>query len=204
MLSNKCQSSIVSCLLWMQWTKNTHQLTNGAWSRTHETCNQKTSTPAHRCQRLVNTVGHTLIQACCKKQAGWLRWHHSAVWTGTRMIVWGGVFDSSVGQNNPIYYDVGYSYDPVSDSWQVLSKSGRPPARAAHSAIWTGSAMIIFGGNSHLSLGGLYDPADDTWTAISHDNAVTYRQSHTGLWIGDRFMVWGGRAEGADGGIFVP
>ena len=43
----------------------------------------------------------------------------------------------------------------------------------AHTAVWTGSEMIVWGkgfdGSSALSDGDLYNPTTDSWTASSND-----------------------------------
>ena len=62
---------------------------------------------------------------------------HTAVWTGSRMIVWGG--DASP------YTNTGGRYDPLTDSWTPVSTAG-PSARALHTATWTGTRMVVWGG----------------------------------------------------------
>ena len=74
---------------------------------------------------------------------------HTAVWTGSRMIVWGG-FDGS-------FSNTGGQYDPVSDSWTATATAGAPTGRYLHTAIWTGSRMIVWGGldgSSYVNTGG--------------------------------------------------
>src|SRR5207302_10316524 len=79
----------------------------------------------------------------------------AAVWTGSRMIVWGGDDDELTWNGSPnfpqyTFYQSGGAYDPVADAWAVgfTTSSGAPSARAAHTAIWTGSKMIVWGGDS--------------------------------------------------------
>jgi hypothetical protein len=67
---------------------------------------------------------------------------HTAVWTGTEMIVWGG----EVGTYPIQYFDSGGRYDPDADSWASTSEIGAPTARSLHSAIWSGNEMIVWGG----------------------------------------------------------
>jgi len=105
---------------------------------------------------------------------------HTAVWTGSKMIVWGG----SMAE--------GGIYDPVSDTWQPMSVAGAPSARTGHTAVWTGSKMVVWGGGSSLATGGVYDPGTDTWTATSAANAPSGRSLHTAVWTGSRMIVWGG------------
>jgi hypothetical protein len=99
------------------------------------------------------------------------------------MIVWGG--DTPAGG----------TYDPVSDSWTSMSAVGAPSARNGHTAVWTGSRMVVWGGSS-TATGGVYDPATDTWTATSMVNAPSGRSEHTAVWTGSRMIVWGGSDSG--------
>ena len=75
---------------------------------------------------------------------------HTAVWTGTEMIVWGGSAGSITA--------TGGRYDPASDSWNATSTSGVPSSRWFHTAVWTGEAMIVWGGEGRgdLRTGGLF------------------------------------------------
>ena len=67
---------------------------------------------------------------------------HTAVWTGSEMIVWGGT-DGFIGTPDPV---TGGRYDPSSDSWTATSTTNVPLARYSHTAVWTGTEMIVWGG----------------------------------------------------------
>ena len=112
---------------------------------------------------------------------------HTAVWTGSKMIVWGGIDSSS----NP---NTGGVYDPATDTWTPTSTVGAPDGRYSHTAVWTGSKMNVWGGGSGdwANTGGIYDPATDTWTATSTTNAPTARGYHRAVWTGSKMIVWGG------------
>lgn len=69
------------------------------------------------------------------------RYDHTAVWTGSEMIVWGGIIS---GGNNSTA--TGGHYDPVTDTWTPTTSLGAPGGRYGHTAVWTGSEMIIWGG----------------------------------------------------------
>lgn len=116
---------------------------------------------------------------------------HTAIWTGSEMIVWGGLN----GSYSPIYGD-GARYNPVIDSWQRMSMVGAPSARYAHTAVWTGTEMIIWGGvgatGGILSDGARYNPATDTWAPLSGSDAPSKRFAHVAVWTGSRMIVWGG------------
>ena len=92
--------------------------------------------------------------------------------------------------------NTGGLYDPATDTWTPTSTVGAPPAREGHTAVWTGSKMIVWGGfgrpGGPSNTGGLYDPATDTWTPTSTVGAPTARGYHTAVWTGSKMIVWGG------------
>ena len=110
---------------------------------------------------------------------------HTAIWTGSEMVVWGGTGD---------FQDVntGGRYDPGTDSW--VATSSAPSSRYFHTAVWTGTEMIIWGGYLELNTGGRYNLSTDSWTATSTINAPDGRYSHTAVWTGTEMIVWGGGA----------
>ena len=91
---------------------------------------------------------------------------HTAVWTGSEMIVWGGI-------NSSGSLDSGGCYDPAIDNWTPVNLLGAPAARAFHTAVWTGSQMIIWGGDTASPFGGRYDPNTRLWTAVGTNGAPT-------------------------------
>src|SRR5256886_8018598 len=102
---------------------------------------------------------------------------HTAVWTGSEMIVWGGQ-DESFNRLN-----TGGKYDPSVDSWTPTSTINPPTGRLGHTAIWTGSEMIVWGGAGAgtTNTGGRYDPTTDIWTPTSTSNAPAARFLHTAV-----------------------
>ncbi len=74
---------------------------------------------------------------------------HSAVWTGTEMILWGGC-DLFRGEHT-CDSNSGQRYNPTSDTWTQTSLSGVPHSRMNHTAVWTGTEMVVFGGCSFIN-----------------------------------------------------
>src|SRR4029077_7090596 len=54
---------------------------------------------------------------------------HTAVWTGSEMIIWGGF-------GNGMYFNTGGKYTPATDSWTPTSITNAPAARYLHTAVW--------------------------------------------------------------------
>jgi N-acetylneuraminic acid mutarotase len=118
------------------------------------------------------------------------RQSHTAVWTGSEMIVWGGNHFAF-----PYYFNTGGRYNPDTDSWIATSTINAPAARNAHTAVWTGSEMIVWGGNDdsgRFNTGGRYNPSTDSWTATTTTNAPDGRDLPTAVWSGSEMIVWGG------------
>jgi len=113
------------------------------------------------------------------------RWH-TAVWTGTEMIIWGG--KSSINLNT------GARYNPSTDLWTQTSTTNAPSARHGHTAIWTGAEMIVWGANPGTDTGGIYNPFTDSWMPTSTTNAPSGRVAFSAVWTGDEMIIWGGQS----------
>src|SRR5438552_606846 len=113
---------------------------------------------------------------------------HTAVWTGSEMIIWGGT------QGGVVYLNTGGRYNPSTDSWTATSTTNAPAVRYYHTAVLTDSEMIVWGGfgGFPLNTGGRYDPGSNSWTATTTTNAPAARYSHPAVWIGSEMIVWGG------------
>jgi N-acetylneuraminic acid mutarotase len=134
-------------------------------------------------------------------QAPEARIWHTAVWTGKEMIVWGGYnYD---GAHH--YLNSGGRYNPSIDSWYTTSVANAPGGRYGHTAIWTGSEMIIWGGGQD-NTGGRYNPSSDTWIGMAAGNAPSARKGHTSVWTGTEMIVWGGQGAAIfnNGAAFSP
>ena len=132
------------------------------------------------------------------------RWEHTAVWTGSLMVVWGG-YDG----NSQVSFNTGGRYNPVNDSWEATSLAGAPAPRIGHTAVWTGSEMIVWGGDLRFSLGltntgGRYRPDTDTWTPTNQTNAPSARTNHLAVWTGSLMIVWSTADYQKSGGRYNP
>lgn len=114
---------------------------------------------------------------------------HSAVWTGSELLIWGG------GPPGGRPKADGAAYAPAADRWRRL-----PPAplasRSGHAAVWTGSEMLVWGGarparagRSEVVLadGAAYRPATRTWRPIP----AAPLAGDTAVWTGTELLVFG-------------
>ena len=69
------------------------------------------------------------------------------------MIVWGGIDESG-------YSNSGGRYNPTADNWTATSTTNVPGARFFHTAVWTGSEMIVWGGSGDTISSFLIPEAD--------------------------------------------
>jgi len=127
------------------------------------------------------------------------RYQHTAVWTGTEMIVWGGAtYDPQLGVSTP--FNTGGRYTPSTNSWRSTSINewNVPAPRYLHTAVWTGTEMIVWGGQIDTDAfadGGRYNPTSDSWTPTGTGPGVpTARRRHTAVWTGSEMIVWGGKS----------
>ena len=79
------------------------------------------------------------------------------------MIVWGGVGFFTLND--------GGRYNPMANLWTALPASGAPARREWHTAAWTGSEMILFGGDSGSRF------LSDTWSYYPYAPAVRISRS---------------------------
>lgn len=133
-----------------------------------------------------------------EREAGWRmlpaspipsRAGHSAVWTGTEAIYWGGY--TPVEGNFP-YHNDGAAFDPESNAWRKISSSPLPP-RFEHAAVWTGSEMIVWGGFVPEEGGGsvaAYDPETDKWRLLA-DPPIGHNGMELAIWTGQELVAWG-------------
>ncbi|MGZ3424518.1 MAG: Kelch repeat-containing protein [Polyangiales bacterium] len=153
--------------------------------------------------------------SACELPRGWLplasislsgRAFHSAVWTGSKMVIWGG--GKSVGTFND-----GAVYDLATNTWTKTSSSGLS-TRRQHMTVWTGSKMMVWGGwdnTSRFNNGAIYDPATDSWVPTS-TSSLGARHSGAAVWstTTNTMIVWGGCTSGwctavaSDGASYDP
>jgi hypothetical protein len=83
----------------------------------------------------------------------------------------------------------------IDDTWTATSTTNAPESRYGHTALWTGSEMIVWGGlasPTYFNTGGRYNPGTDGWTATNTSNVPSARYAHTAVWTGSKMIVWGG------------
>lgn len=122
------------------------------------------------------------------------------VWTGDRMVVWGG---ATPDQGHRL--GDGAEYDPKTDLWVLLPTSplGRRHPSAALAA--DGTKLVVWGGEQEVTMtsgpfmdvktdGAIYDTASRTWTSIPPSTATMARRTGTtAVWGSGRLWIFGGQ-----------
>jgi hypothetical protein len=123
------------------------------------------------------------------------RFGFSAVWTGQKMIIWGGQFYDNVTLRYE-YTNTGAIYDFETDTWSTISNgAGCPSPRFSHLAVWTGNEMIVWGGygnNCLLDTGAKYNPDTDSWLPISSSGTIGQRGATSlsrAVWTGSKIII---------------
>jgi hypothetical protein len=133
------------------------------------------------------------------------RFAHEAVWTGTEMIVWGGL-ERCCPIDSVIHDTAAAAYNPVTDTWRRLpdvpapwSGDGGPAIVAA-----VGSDMLVWRGNRL----GRFDVAANAWRDLGSppsrpDNCMsTGGPGGVGALLGEQFYVWSGGCKATFGAVF--
>lgn len=118
------------------------------------------------------------------------------VWTGTEVLIWGGMRSSTD------YLNTGARYDPATDTWRGMTTTGAPAARGSvpgSKAVWTGSEMIVWGeayswwpNTVNFGDGARYNPTTDSWSPMSNLGSPGRRIYPAVGWTGSECVIWGG------------
>jgi hypothetical protein len=108
-----------------------------------------------------------------------------AVWTGDRMIVWGGEVGKDGRRGQPMASD-GAIYDPRRDSWRRM-RSAPIRSMPGAQAVWTGGEMLVWVESELLS----YRPESNRWERPPPP-PWNVRAGATAAWSGEELILWGG------------
>lgn len=121
----------------------------------------------------------------------------STIWTGRIIFAWGSTPPGSGA--TPAIHNVLLSFDPASWSWGKIPSPKIPPRSEAEVA-WTGTRLIVFGGegpSGTLLDGASYDLATNRWSplpALPQMSAPAGSRAEpvgtTAVWAGDALYVW--------------
>jgi hypothetical protein len=113
------------------------------------------------------------------------------------MIIWG-------GSNASNEFFTGARFNPVTNTWTAINTTGSPLPRQNHIALWTGSQMLITGGDNRLinleATGAIYNPQTNLWSPMApiptgviptlDEEAPTSKL--LAIWTGQQMVIFGG------------
>lgn len=133
---------------------------------------------------------------------------HAAVWTGSEVLYVGGLEATApdAASTRPDPVDA-LAFDPAARTWRPLP-SGPLAARAQATAVWTGTQVLVWGGegtDGPVGDGARLDPTTASWTTMAAA-PLTARSLHTAVWTGTEMLVWAGdfARDAPDGAAYEP
>jgi len=130
----------------------------------------------------------TLIPAEAKSRA-----LGRTVWTGDFLVVC--CDDNS---NDRTLLEDGARYHLASGLWSALPMVGAPGSRSGHQVVWTGTEMIVWGGEGEsleYANGAGYDPVANRWRRIEGPSIYPIGGGHSLLWNGAEVLAYGSRGD---------
>ena len=108
------------------------------------------------------------------------------------MIVWGGHEDIE-------FLETGARFNVAANAWTPTTLSNVPAHRMGHCAVWTGSEMIVWGGQASPDRlardGARYNPAADEWKPMPElegPAARHFQRDDGAVWTGKGMLIFGG------------
>jgi galactose oxidase-like protein len=117
------------------------------------------------------------------------RWSASGTWTGTEVIIAGGM---SEGPAMQVFADAA-AYSPATRTWRRLPPMPEP--RWGATAVWDGTEVLLIGGTladagGPASDGVAFNPATGRWRRLP--GMEVNRSAFAAVWTGRQVLVWGG------------
>jgi hypothetical protein len=115
-----------------------------------------------------------------------------AVWTGSRVVIWGGVDDQGRGLHD------GALFDPSSGGWTKMTDAPAEVSAEGSAAVWTGTEMLVWGGPPG-SKGAAFDPKTEQWRLLP-EAPIASRPIGNATWTETEMIVW----SNGDGAAYNP
>lgn len=113
---------------------------------------------------------------------------HVAVWTGSEVVIWGGIDAAGLLRR-------GARYRPAEDRWLPVALEGAPAPRRFACAAWHRGQVYVLGGvdgalpAGDAPGGGRYDPAADAWTPLPEPGMPQLSAFETVVSAGEHLVV---------------
>jgi hypothetical protein len=120
-------------------------------------------------------------------------------------------FDRDSTNETPQHADDGHAVTALAKLPQGWTQLAWPPVnRASSAAVWAGTGLFVWGGDTqsdttHHADGAFWDPVANRWSVVP-DAPIPGRSQAAAVWTGREVLVWGGTSSQAhgDGAAFDP
>jgi N-acetylneuraminic acid mutarotase len=117
----------------------------------------------------------------------------AVVWDGSEALVVGGLLTGD-GSSQKVS-NAAAAYSPATGTWRLLSAPPPTGGRTQPLAVWTGTEMLIIGGDNPdgsllVSYGQAYNPTTDTWRTTASPPIGFLSDRSPSAWDGTELLVW--------------
>ncbi|MGA2837119.1 MAG: hypothetical protein ABSF84_11035 [Acidimicrobiales bacterium] len=125
----------------------------------------------------------------------------AGAWTGTEMVVAGGLASPDGDAEHAIAVTDGAAWDAATDTWHPIASLPVTLPNTDPTAVWTGHEVLVWSsvpadpaipGSSGHEVVLAYNPSTDTWRSLP-PSGLAPRADAIVVWTGRQLVVWGGR-----------
>lgn len=121
----------------------------------------------------------------------------AGAWTGTEMVVAGGLASPDGTHAGAALATDGAAWDAVTNTWHPIAAMPTTLPGGDPTAVWTGREMLVWSsapdapGTKGREVVLAYNPSSNTWRTLP-PSGLTPRQNAVTVWTGKELVVWGG------------
>lgn len=121
----------------------------------------------------------------------------AGAWTGTEMVIVGGLASPDGDAENAIAVTDGAAWDAVTNSWHTIASMPTTLPPGEPTAVWTGREVLVWSSvpatpdTPGREVVVAYNPSTNTWRRLP-SSGLTPRAHATTVWTGKELVVWGG------------
>lgn len=121
----------------------------------------------------------------------------AGAWTGTEMVVAGGLASPDGRADHAVPVTDGAAWDAATNTWHPISPMPTTLPAADPTAVWTGREVLVWSSapgtadSKGREVVLAYNPSTNTWRTLP-PSGLTPRAHAITVWTGDELVVWGG------------
>jgi len=119
----------------------------------------------------------------------------AGAWTGTEMIVVGGLASADGMANHAVAVTDGAAWDAATNSWHSIAAMPTTLPGSDPTAVWTGREVLVWSSSPFGTNGRevvlAYNPVTNTWRSLA-PSGLTPRAHGVAVWTGHELVIWSG------------